>query len=156
MLESLLEKFDATENLIFKLEGWSILLRSDQVTLGSLLLVYSKGDAKSLSEVPTAAFSSLPKISRIIEESLGRLLGAEKFNYLALMMIDSQVHFHIVPRYSNSISYLSETYEDLKWPGPPSFETPFRLNLVARRQLTSDLTALSAEILAEDMLRSSQ
>lgn len=156
MLESFLEKFDATENLIFKLEGWSILLRSDQVTLGSLLLVYSKGDVKSLSEVPTAAFSSLPKISRIIEESLGRLLGAEKFNYLALMMIDSQVHFHIVPRYSNPISYLSETYEDLKWPEPPSFATPFRLNLAAKRQLISDLTALSAEILAEDMLRSSQ
>jgi len=37
-----------------------------------------------------------------IESALGSFVQYQKLNYLMLMMVDPQVHFHVIPRYEGS------------------------------------------------------
>jgi len=39
----------------------------------------------------------------------------EKFNYLALMMVDKNVHFHVIPRYSTKINHNNKIFVDSGW-----------------------------------------
>ena len=54
-----------------------------------------------------------------IESNLKRLFGMEKINYLALMMVDKNVHFHVIPRYSSNIKFNKIIYKDTGWPKLP-------------------------------------
>ena len=45
----------------------------------------------------------------------------DKINYLMLMMIDPNVHFHILPRYSENRDFEGFYFKDYGWPGLPDF-----------------------------------
>ena len=76
-----------------------VLLRPAQPTLGSLVLA-CKEDATSLGAVSGAAYAELALATADIERTLGQAFDFRKINYLALMMVDPHVHFHVIPRYS--------------------------------------------------------
>ena len=38
-----------------------------------------------------------------------------------LMMVDPDVHFHVLPRYAQSRSFAGLEFRDHGWPGPPGF-----------------------------------
>jgi diadenosine tetraphosphate (Ap4A) HIT family hydrolase len=55
-------------------------------------------------------------VSHDVEQWLSEAFGAEKFNYLALMMKDPEVHFHVIPRYSQPVDFAGKSFVDQDWP----------------------------------------
>lgn len=60
--------------------------------------------------------AEFPKVCSWFEEKCKDLYGAEKFNYLAMMMKDHFVHFHAIPRYSKNIDKYGIIWNDEEWP----------------------------------------
>ncbi|MEN8952624.1 HIT family protein [Planktotalea arctica] len=118
MITATARQFGYPKTLVHESTDWVILLRPAQATLGALVLAY-KGQADSLADVPALAFATLPDLCKKLERALRDVFGADKFNYLALMMVDKDVHFHVLPRYENSPSLNGKSYGDECWPGPP-------------------------------------
>lgn len=117
-MNATIEKFGYPENLLFEGEYWVVLLRPQQITAGSLVLA-CKEDATSFSQVSPAAWSEIPKATGGIEKALGASFRYEKINYLALMMVDREVHFHVLPRYGGPREAVGIVFSDDAWPGPP-------------------------------------
>src|SRR3954451_17615170 len=94
-----IEKFGYPASLIHELEHWLVLLRPAQVTLGALVLA-AKSDATAYADLPREAFAELADVIPAIERALKSFTAYERINYLMLMMVDPNVHFHVLPRYS--------------------------------------------------------
>lgn len=112
------EKFKIKEFTLFESKYWIISLRPQQPTLGSLVLS-AKRDCSVLSELNKDETEELSVVFKLIERVLKQVFNYDKINYLALMMIDSQVHFHIIPRYSIPKVFCNIEYFDKTWPAPP-------------------------------------
>lgn len=110
-----IKAFGYPGTLIKEFKHWVVLLRPKQITLGSLVIA-AKSEAKHLGELTGREWAEFADISAEMEELLGKTFEAEKFNYLALMMVDPNVHFHFVPRYSKPVEFKGEKYEDPDWP----------------------------------------
>lgn len=114
-------KFGYPETLVSEYEHWVVLLRPQQVTLGSLILACKEG-VESFGEISSAAGFELARVARDIENTLGSTFGYDKINYLMLMMIDPHVHFHVFPRYSDTQQHEGLDFADRGWPGPPKLD----------------------------------
>lgn len=117
-MNATIRKFGYPDTLLGNYRHWVVLLRPDQVTLGSLILA-CKGEAEKLSEVSAAAYVELPQAVADLESALAGALNHDKINYLLLMMVDRQVHFHVIPRYAAAREIDGRSFEDAFWPGPP-------------------------------------
>ena len=146
MIKDILEKFKKHKNHIFEYKSWLLLYRDKQVTPGSLVLIYCEKDEDSLGGISSEAFSHLPKFINAIEESMRKIYKAEKFNYLALMMVDSQPHFHIFPRYSKPVKFEGKECLDLDWPLPVSIKKNIEINgeisAMFKKNLSSNLSRI--------------
>jgi len=110
------------ENLIIKsFEYWSIAIRTNQVNVGSCIIVLNR-ECATLPEVTPEEMAEYPIVCKWFEEKCKKLYGAEKFNYLALMMVDEYVHFHAIPRYSKPIEEYGIIWEDRGWPKFPDMK----------------------------------
>ena len=118
-----MNKFGYPETLIKEYTRWVLLLRPQQVTLGSLVLA-CRDEATAFSQITPEAFSELQPIIREVERSLSRTFSYEKINYLMLMMVDLDVHFHILPRYGTQKVFGEQVFVDHGWPGLPDLKTP--------------------------------
>ena len=114
-----MRKFGYPDTLIRDYAYWVVLLRNDQVTLGSLV-VAEKSDATSLSAVSPHALGELALIAGDIETAFARTFRPDKFNYLMLMMVDPNVHFHVLPRYAGVRECVGVRFEDRAWPKAPN------------------------------------
>jgi diadenosine tetraphosphate (Ap4A) HIT family hydrolase len=121
MINETMQKFGYPGTLVRDYSHWCILLRSAQVTLGSLVLA-AKSEARKFSDLDVAAFTELASLTRDIETVFARFPSAEKINYLMLMMVDPNVHFHVLPRYANARSFEGIDFADRGWPGPPDLK----------------------------------
>ena len=119
MAHETLLKFRYPDTLIREYRCWAVLLRPDQVTASNLVLVCTL-DVGRFSDVPLDAFSELGKVVGDIENTIARLLHYDKINYLMLMMVDKQVHFHVLPRYSGPRIFGGVNFIDGSWPAPPN------------------------------------
>ena len=54
-----------------------------------------------------------------IERGLREFCAFEKINYLMLMMVDREVHFHVIPRYSETRTFEGMDFPDRGWPKAP-------------------------------------
>jgi len=115
-------KFGYPGTLVREWDHWVVLLRPAQVTLGSLVLA-SRSGATAYSELPDEAFAEQAVAVRAIETALRRYCDYERINYLMLMMVDPNVHFHVIPRYSKPRSRHGVEFPDAGWPGPPDFKS---------------------------------
>jgi diadenosine tetraphosphate (Ap4A) HIT family hydrolase len=122
-----IEKFGYPATLLKELEHWVILLRPAQVTLGSLVLA-AKGDATAYGALPAEAFAEQAEAVTLIERALAAFTRYERINYLMLMMVDRQVHFHVIPRYSEPRSWNGIEFADAGWPGPPQLGSAVQLS----------------------------
>ena len=111
-------KFGYPGSLIRDYAHWVVLLRPAQVTLGSLVLA-AKSDAQAYSELPPEAFTEQAQVIGHIEQALRAFCAYEKINYLMLMMVDREVHFHVIPRYSEARTFAGSAFPDHGWPGVP-------------------------------------
>jgi diadenosine tetraphosphate (Ap4A) HIT family hydrolase len=134
------EKFGHPENLLADFERWWLLLRPAQVTLGSLVLV-CKDEARRLGEISPAASAELAPVAARIEAVLSSAFQHDKINYLMLMMVDPDVHFHVLPRYASERSFAGQVFRDDAWPGPPDLRSRCDVSDQVFRQLAADLRA---------------
>lgn len=118
MTHETLKTFGYPETLVREYEHWCVVLRPAQVTLGSLVMV-CKQDATQLSDISDEAFSELKEVTAAIEQGLKAFRTWNKINYLALMMVDPHVHFHVIPRYDTEQVFEESTYCDSGWPAVP-------------------------------------
>jgi diadenosine tetraphosphate (Ap4A) HIT family hydrolase len=118
--DNTLIKFGFPESLIKEYDNWYLLLRPDQVTIGSLILI-TKHNEKKYSRLRRQSFVEFADIVSDIEKILSSLFKYNKINYLMLMMIDPEVHYHIVPRYKMDINFHGVLFKDTGWPSLPDF-----------------------------------
>jgi len=118
-MNSTIIKFGYPENLIKEYDYWVVLYRPQQVTIGSLVLI-CKENKFNLGDLSNSSFAEFKRVIQDIEMFLQKKLGANKINYIALMMVDPHVHFHIIPRYSGKITINEKNYYDIYWPKPPN------------------------------------
>lgn len=132
-------RFGYPQTLIRDYEHWTVLLREQQVTLGSLVLC-AKSDATAFSSLPPGAFAEMAALIADVERGLKAAVHYEKINYLMLMMVDPHVHFHVFPRYEGRRSACGVTLDDHGWPGTP--------DLQKSRQLTPEESAALRDYIA--------
>ncbi|GJL60057.1 MAG: HIT family protein [Nitrospirales bacterium] len=117
-MNTTMKKFGYPDTCLKEFAQWVVLLRPQQVTLGSLVLI-CREEAIAFSQISAEAFTELPKIIREIETSVSRTFAYTKINYLMLMMVDPEVHFHVIPRYDTPQIFSQQQFLDHGWPGPP-------------------------------------
>ena len=134
------EKFGYPDSLIKSYEHWHVLVRPAQPTLGSLVLVCSD-QTDHFGGISRDASTELQQAIAEIERVLGELFQFEKINYLMLMMVDPDVHFHVLPRYSKEQSYEGIVFRDDTWPGPPDITAANDFPDDVKAKLIEDLRA---------------
>ena len=131
-------KFGDPATRIAQTPRWSVLLRPKQPTLGSLVLV-CREPVQAFSALSAEAFAELGDVIRRVEPMLHELTAYERINYLMLMMVDPDVHFHVIPRYPDTRNFIGVEYRDAGWPGPPALNPAVSLDAPARDALVGAL-----------------
>jgi diadenosine tetraphosphate (Ap4A) HIT family hydrolase len=134
-----IEKFGWPGSLVNEFEHWLVLVRPDQVTLGSLVLA-AKSEATAFGALPPAAFAELGEIVPAIERALRAFCAYEKINYLMLMMVDPNPHFHVIPRYSQTRSWQGVDFPDAGWPKAPQLVSAVALSPEQLRAMAAELS----------------
>ncbi|WP_342708015.1 HIT family protein [Nitrosomonas marina] len=114
-----MRKFGAPQTVIHSFRYWSVMLRPAQVTLGALVLAAHE-PARAFSELSPASFAELHETVNQIEGALTRAFQYDKINYLMLMMVDPDVHFHVIPRYAQPSQFADMEFIDSGWPAAPN------------------------------------
>jgi diadenosine tetraphosphate (Ap4A) HIT family hydrolase len=125
-MNATIEKFGYPASLLHEYRSWVVLLRPSQPTLGSLVLA-CKEEAISLGSVSGAAYAELATATADLERALRQAFDFRRINYLALMMVDPHVHFHVIPRYAEPRDFEGARCEDAAWPKPPDLSTTLAL-----------------------------
>ena len=133
-----MQKFGYPDTLIAEYDHWVVLLRPSQVTLGSLVLA-AKSDATAYGQLPPAAFSEQANIVAAIERRLKAFTEYERINYLMLMMVDPNVHFHVIPRYEGTRTWAGVDFLDAGWPGPPRLDAATVLDPAIQRKMKDEV-----------------
>jgi diadenosine tetraphosphate (Ap4A) HIT family hydrolase len=112
------EKFRVEDLLIIKTEAWSWSVRPLQPTLGAGVLSLNR-EAASFSEVTPAEMAEMATLIATLEKTLKTAFAYDRINYLMLMMVDHQVHFHVIPRYESGRQFAGLEWVDAGWPALP-------------------------------------
>ncbi len=112
------EKFGDPHTRVQGFDHWVVVVRPQQITLGSLVLINTES-ATAFSKLSSKAFSELRPVTEQLEQALNYAFAYDRLNYLMLMMEDPNVHFHVLPRYADSRTFAGRTFHDPAWPGPP-------------------------------------
>ena len=130
--------FGYPNTLVAETESWLVLVRPKQPTFGALVLV-CKEEAEAFSSLSPAAFADLSVAVKGIERTLKRLTAYEKINYLMLMMVDRDVHFHVIPRYEGAREHDGRSYPDAGWPAQPALGEAVDLDEAAAGALAAHI-----------------
>lgn len=137
-MNTTMEKFGYPNTCLREFSHWVVLLRPQQVTLGSMVLI-CREKATAFSQISTNAFRELPETIREIETSLLRAFGYSKINYLMLMMVDPEVHFHVIPRYDTPRLFSQQQFLDHGWPGAPLLKNSNEISEEVYQEILSHL-----------------
>ena len=118
-LNATMRKFGAPQTIIRQYQYWSVMLRPAQATLGALVLAAHE-PAEAFSQLSPASFTELHTITGHIESALTKAFQYDKINYLMLMMVDPDVHFHVIPRYAQTRQFADMEFIDAGWPAMPN------------------------------------
>ncbi|MDZ4372415.1 MAG: HIT family protein [Phenylobacterium sp.] len=140
MTNATAKKFGYPDTLVAETGHWLVLVRPQQPTFGSLVLV-CKEDARAFSDLSPAAFADLQTAVQGLEALLASAVKYEKINYLMLMMVDPDVHFHVIPRYPGERSQGGQVFPDAGWPGPPALASHVALGEEEAKALAADFAA---------------
>ena len=132
-------RFGYPDTLIREYDHWLVLLREPQPTLGSLILC-EKSDATEFANISTKSFLEMNTVVGDIERALKAAFSYEKINYLMLMMVDPNVHFHVIPRYSESRSACGLTIADPGWPVVPQLGVAQEISPAERDALRAHIS----------------
>jgi diadenosine tetraphosphate (Ap4A) HIT family hydrolase len=118
--------------------SWLILVRPKQPTFGALVLI-CKEEVEAFSQLSPAAFADLKIATEGVERMLGEVVAYEKINYLMLMMVDKDVHFHVIPRYAGTREHDGRVFNDAGWPLAPALGVTTDLDMDAAERLAQTL-----------------
>jgi diadenosine tetraphosphate (Ap4A) HIT family hydrolase len=135
-MNATLQRFDYPGSLIKEYVHWVVMIRPGQVTMGCTLIA-AKSACASLGDLAPAEAAELPQVIGDFEQAIRRIAPASKFNYLALMMVDPNPHFHAIPRYAAKLCVGEIDFDDGAFPNPPDLRavhelTPEQLERVRR------------------------
>ncbi len=133
-------KFGYPESCIAETPAWLVLLRPQQVTLGSLVLV-CREPVTAFGDVSAGALAALQPVLKNIEWLLADFVQFQKINYLMLMMLDPDVHFHVIPRYEGAREFGGASLVDAGWPGPPRLDQAVQFSAEIQQALVQALRA---------------
>jgi len=133
-------RFGYPDTLIREYDHWLVLLREPQPTLGSLILC-EKSDATEFSNISSESSQEMNVVVGDIERALKAAFSYEKINYLMLMMVDPNVHFHVIPRYSEPQSACGLTIADAGWPVVPQLGVAQDITAQERDALRAHISA---------------
>ena len=108
-------RFSNTELLIKQGKYWSVVFRESTTTLGNCTIICNR-QCPSMGELTADEMAEFPCICKWYEDKVKRLYGCDKFNYVAMMMKEEFVHFHVIPRYSKPVEKYGLTWVDEDWP----------------------------------------
>lgn len=114
-LNILYKTYKVKEYLIKDYKHWIWSIRPAQCTLGASI-VCMKRQVPTFSNANEEEMAELAIVAKDVESVLKGVFQFQKINWLALMMVDQQVHFHVVPRYSTKKEFAGVTWEDTGWP----------------------------------------
>ncbi len=140
-MNATIEKFGYPATLVREYVHWLVLVRPAQVTLGSLVLA-AKSDATAYGALPRDAFTEQAAVIAGIENGLAGFCRYERINYLMLMMVDPNVHFHVIPRYSGTREWGDLEVADRGWPGPPDLKSATDLSSSQTKALRDELAKI--------------
>jgi len=112
-------KFQVDELLVAKTPAWSWSVRPAQATLACGVLSLNR-PVTAFSQLSPASFAELHEVTRDIETALSKAFHFDKINYLMLMMVDPDVHFHVLPRYAQPKIFAGLEFTDYGWPAVPN------------------------------------
>lgn len=83
-------------------------------------------------------------VVKVVEGTLNRAFSFNIMNYLMLMMVDHQVHYHAIPRFNGPRTYEGLEWLDNGWPGLPvmsdaQHSDQERLLLIVRDHLRTNI-----------------
>ncbi|MFT8244686.1 HIT family protein [Roseomonas sp. BN140053] len=122
MVQATLQKFGYPGTLVAETPRWAVLCRPQQPTLGSLVLV-CREPVTAFGAASPAAFAELGGVVAAAERVLAGFTGYSRINYLMLMMVDPDVHFHVIPRYEGGRDFGGLHFPDAGWPAAPALGT---------------------------------
>ena len=133
-------KFGHPASLIREYRHWLVLARPQQVTLGAVVLVCTDA-AHAFSQISVRAFEELAQVTADLDAALTRSFKPDKLNYLMLMMVDPDVHFHVLPRYGSAREFAGKTHSDRFWPKPVDLTQPVDAEAVLSEAVRDALRA---------------
>lgn len=133
-LNATMRKFGAPQTIIRQYQYWSVMLRPAQATLGALVLAAHE-PAQAFSALSPASFTELHTVTRHIESALAKAFQYDKINYLMLMMVDPDVHFHVLPRYAQPQQFADMEFIDAGWPTMPNLGQANTTDAVANQRI---------------------
>tara|TARA_B100000989_G_scaffold294968_1_gene275048 strand:- start:534 stop:857 length:324 start_codon:yes stop_codon:yes gene_type:complete len=86
------------------------------------MVLIEKKFKNRLSDLSIKSFKELKKIFNDIEKKIKPEIKYQKINYLYLMMVDKEVHMHIIPRYNKKILLENISFQDFGWPYHPKLD----------------------------------
>lgn len=135
-----MQKFGAPQTVIRRFECWSVLLRPAQATLGALVLAAHE-PAKAFSELSPDSFTELHHVTAQLESALHKAFQHDKLNYLMLMMVDPDVHFHVIPRYAQTRQFMNMEFIDPGWPAVPDLKHINQTDATLNQQIMDHIHA---------------
>lgn len=120
-------KFGHPQTLVRAYRHWQVLVRPQQATLGALVLVCTDA-ARAFSQISVRAFEELAQVTIDLDTALTKVFAPDKLNYLMLMMVDPDVHFHVLPRYAAPRAFAGRDMKDGFWPKPVDLTQPVEVD----------------------------
>lgn len=108
-------RFSKPELMIKQGKFWSIIFRESTTTLGNCIFICNR-ECPTFSNLTSEEMAEFPELCKWYEDKIKTLYGAVKFNYVAMMMKEEFVHFHVIPRYDKKIEKYGLIWEDIDYP----------------------------------------
>ena len=140
MSNATMTTFGWPDTKITELDHWVVALRPQQPTLGSVVVI-SKEPVQAFHDVSPAGFAEFGRVVKAVESMLAAVVAYEKINWLMLMMVDPDVHFHVIPRHAGERTVGDLTKADAGWPKQPALGDVITPDGAARAGLLETLRA---------------
>ena len=127
LLDDFRTKYDVNNLSILVTKYWTLSIRPQQLTFGSLLISSNKNNCTCFSDLKFEELQDLHSIYGFLN-MLQIRLNSEKINYYSLMMIDKHLHSHVFFRYSCPTIIGSNIYTDEYFPGLLDFDSTLPLD----------------------------
>lgn len=113
-----LQSFQYPDTTVADYEHWVVMVRPVQPTFASAVIA-ARSNVRSLADLTHDEAGQLPAVIDDYEALVQTFGQVRRVNYLALMMVDPNPHFHAIPRYEESVSWSGIDFPDRTFPKPP-------------------------------------